>query len=45
MSRDETGRGRTGQAFKLGGPGVADGTTANSFAVSYRTPRQDDQAA
>jgi len=34
-----------GQAFKLGEPGVKDGTTANSFVVGYRVPRQDDQAA
>ena len=45
MWRDEAWRGRAGQAFKLGEPGVVDGTTANSFAASYRGPRQDDQVA
>jgi hypothetical protein len=38
-------RGRAGQAFKLGEPGVVDGTTANSLAASYRGPRQDGQVA
>ena len=45
MWRDEAWRGRAGQAFKLGEPGVVDGTTANPFAASYRGPRQDDQVA
>ena len=43
MWRDEARRGRAGQAFKLGEPGVVDGTTANSLAASYRGPRQDGQ--
>ena len=43
--RDEARRGRAGQAFKLGEPGVADGTTANSLAASYRGPRQVGQVA
>jgi hypothetical protein len=43
--RDEARRGRAGQAFKLGEPGVVDGTTANSLAASYRGPRQDGQVA
>jgi len=33
MWRDEARRGRVGQAFKLGEPGVKDGTTANPFIV------------
>ena len=45
MWRDEAWRGRAGQAFKLGEPGVVDGTTANSLAASYRVPRQDGQVA
>ena len=45
MWRDEAWRGRAGQAFELGEPGVVDGTTANSLAASYRGPRQDDQVA
>ena len=45
MWRDEAWRGRAGQAFKLGEPGVVDGTTANSLATSYRGPRQDGQVA
>ena len=45
MWRDETRRGRGGQAFELGEPGVADGTTANSVAVGYHGPRQDGQVA
>ena len=45
MWRDEARRGRAGQAFKLGEPGVVDGTTANSLAASYRGPRQDGQVA
>jgi hypothetical protein len=42
---DEAERGRAGQAFKLGEPGAADGTTADSLAASYRGPRQDGQSA
>ena len=45
MWRDEAWRGRAGQAFELGEPGVVDGTTANSLAASYRGPRQDGQVA
>ena len=45
MWRDEARRGRAGQAFKLGEPGVVDGTTADSLAASYRGPRQDGQVA
>ena len=45
MWRDEAWRGRAGQAFRLGEPGVVDGTTANSLATSYRGPRQDGQVA
>ena len=45
MWRDESWRGRAGQVFKLDESGVTDGTTANSFAVSYCVPRQDYQAA
>ena len=41
----EAWRGRAGQAFELGEPGVVDGTTANSLAADRRGPRQDDQAA
>jgi len=33
MWRHEARRRRVGQAFKLGEPGVKDGTTANSFVV------------
>ena len=44
MCRGEARRGRAGQAFELGEPGVADGTTANSLAADCRGPRQDDQA-
>jgi len=43
MWRDRARRGRAGQAFELGEPGVADGTTANSLAAGCRGPRQDDQ--
>ena len=43
MCRGEAWRGRAGQAFELGEPGVADGTTANSLAADCRGPRQDDQ--
>ena len=45
MWRGEARRGRAGQAFELGEPGVVDGTTANSLAAGCRGPRQDDQAA
>ena len=45
MWRDEAWRGRAGQAFKLGEPGVVDGTTANSLGASYHVPRQDGQVA
>jgi hypothetical protein len=45
MWHDEAWRGRAGQAFKLGEPGVVVGTTANSFAASYPRPRQVDQVA
>ena len=44
MWRDGAWRGRAGQAFELGEPGVVDGTTANSLAADRRGPRQDDQA-
>ena len=44
MCRGEAWRGRAGQAFELGEPGVADGTTADSLATGCRGPRQDDQA-
>jgi hypothetical protein len=43
--RDEAWRRRAGQVFKLGEPGVVDGTTANSLVASYRGPRQDGQVA
>jgi hypothetical protein len=42
---DEAWRGRAGQAFELGEPGVVDGTTAYSLAASDRGPRQDGQVA
>ncbi|HMF38217.1 MAG TPA: hypothetical protein VKF17_16345 [Isosphaeraceae bacterium] len=45
MWRGEAWRGRTGQAFELGEPGVAEGTTANSLAADRRGPRQGDQVA
>jgi hypothetical protein len=45
MWRDEAWRGRAGQTFKLGEPGVVDGTTANSLGASYHLPRQDGQVA
>jgi hypothetical protein len=44
MWRGQARRGRAGQAFQLGEPGVADGTTANSLAADRHGPRQDDQA-
>jgi hypothetical protein len=40
---DQAGRGRAGQAFEAGEPGMVDGTTANSIAADRRGPRQDDQ--
>jgi hypothetical protein len=43
MWRAQAWRGRAGQAFKLGEPGVMDRTTANSLAASYLGPRQDGQ--
>ena len=45
MWRDEAWRGRAGQAWELGEPGVVDGTTANSLAASYRGPRQGGRVA
>jgi hypothetical protein len=45
MWRDEAWRKRAGQAFKLGEPGVVNGTTANSLFANYRGPRQDGQVA
>ena len=45
MWRDGAWRGRAGQAFELGEPGVVDGTTANSLAAGCRGPRQDGQVA
>jgi hypothetical protein len=45
MWRGRAWRRRAGQAFELGGPDVADGTTANSLVASYCGPRQDGQAA
>src|SRR5689334_3830385 len=44
MWRDEAGRGRARQAFALGEPGVAGGTTADPLAADRRGPPQDDQA-
>jgi hypothetical protein len=44
MWRDGARRGRAGQAFELGEPGVADRATANSLAADRRGPPQDDQA-
>ena len=43
MCRGQAWRGRAVQAFELGEPDVADGTTANSLAAGCRGPRQDDQ--
>ena len=43
MWRGTAWRGRAGQAFELGEPGVVDGTTADSLAADRRGPRQDDQ--
>ena len=45
MWRDRAWRRRAVQAFELGEPGVAEGTTANSLAADRRGPRQGDQAA
>ena len=45
MWRDVARRGRAGQAFKFGEPGVVGGTTANSSSAGSRGPRQDDQVA
>ena len=44
MCRGKARRGRAGQAFEFGEPGVVDGATANSLAADHRGPRQDDQA-
>ena len=38
MWRDRVSRGRAGQAFELGEPGVTDGTTADSLAADRRGP-------
>jgi len=43
MWRGQTWRGRAGQAFELGEPGVVDRTTANSLAADRRGSLQDDQ--
>ena len=43
MGRGQAGRGRAGQAFALGEPGVADGTTANSLVVDRHAPQPDGQ--
>ena len=40
-----TRRGRAGEAFPLGVPGMVDGTTANSLVAGYYGPQQDGQAA
>ena len=45
MWRDVARRGRAGQAFEFGEPGVVGGTTANSSSAGSRGPRQDDQVA
>jgi hypothetical protein len=45
MWRGEARRGRAGQAFEFGEPGVVDGATANSLAADYHGPRQVDQIA
>ena len=44
MGRGTAWRGRAGQAFEIGEPGVAEGTTADSLAADRRGPLQDDQA-
>ncbi len=43
MWRGEARRGRAGQAFEFGEPGVVDGATANSLAAGRHGPRQGDQ--
>jgi hypothetical protein len=43
MWRGAAWRGRAGQAFELGEPGVGDGATTNSLAADRRGPRQGDQ--
>jgi hypothetical protein len=40
MSRGEVRRGRAGQAFDFGEPGVLDGATAKSLAAGRHGPRQ-----
>lgn len=40
----ELRRGRAGQAFEFGEPGVEDRATAGSLAADRRGPPQDDQA-
>jgi hypothetical protein len=40
MWRGEVRRGRAGQAFEFGEPGVVDGATANSLAAGRHGPRQ-----
>ena len=40
MWRGEVRRGRTGQAFNFGEPGVLDGATARSLAAGRHEPRQ-----
>ena len=40
MWRGEVRRGRAGQAFDFGEPGVLDGATAKSLAAGRRGPRQ-----
>ena len=45
MWHSRAGRGRAGQAFNLGGPDVADGTTAKFIRRGLSRAAQDDQAA
>ena len=45
MWHGEARRGRAGQAFTLGEPGMVDGTTANSLAASHCEPRLDGRVA
>jgi len=40
MWRSEARRGRAGQAFEFGEPGLTDGATANSLAAGRHGPRQ-----
>ena len=40
MWRGEVRRGRAGQAFDFGEPGVLDGATAKSLAAGRHRPRQ-----